>query len=128
MDQLTFHTVLTDFGLTKLMSQTSAVGTKTMLAGSPGYQSPEQLRAEGIGTECDIYALGGVICVTVTGKALWPGLSHFQIMHKITSNVKPDVNDLPPPFKSLVDACLCGKTERPQAHQVLTMLLQIASN
>ena len=58
-----FTQTLTDFGLAKLMSNTSQAGTRTMLAGSPGYQSPEQLKVEKIGIHCDIYAVGGVILV-----------------------------------------------------------------
>ena len=60
VDSMTLHTVLTDFGLARFMSHTSAMGTRTMLAGSPGYQSPEQLRTESIGPPSDVYAFGGV--------------------------------------------------------------------
>lgn len=60
VDSLTMHATLTDFGLAKAMS---AVGTRTMLAGSPGYQAPEQLRAESLGPHCDIYAFGCVMIV-----------------------------------------------------------------
>ena len=38
-------------------------GTKTMLAGSPGYQAPEQLQNKGLGLPSDIYALGAVLLV-----------------------------------------------------------------
>ena len=87
-----------NFGLTN--TNTSSVGTKTMLAGSPGYQSPDQLRAESIGVECDVYAFGGV-----TESALWPGLSYFQIM---TSNVKPNTEVLPSSFKKDLQYMLAG--------------------
>ena len=40
------HATLTDFGLAKAMGATTVLGTRTMMAGSPGYQAPEQLRAE----------------------------------------------------------------------------------
>ena len=54
VENFTLKVTLTDFDLAKLMSNTSQAGTRTMLAGSPGYQSPEQLKAEKIGTHCDI--------------------------------------------------------------------------
>ena len=56
---MTLHTVLTEFGLARFMSHTSAMGTTTMLAGSPGYQSPEQLHTKSIGPPRDVYAFGG---------------------------------------------------------------------
>ena len=64
--------MLTDFGLARIMSQTNSIGKRTMLAGSPGFQPPEQLRSEFVGQECDVYAFGGVTTVTLTEKVLWP--------------------------------------------------------
>ena len=110
VDTLTFHITLTDFGLTRLISQTSSVGTKTMLAGSPGYQSPEQLRAESIGVECDVYAFGGITYVTITESTLWPGLSYFQIMQKVTSNVEPNTERLPSSFNNICNMCFADNT------------------
>ncbi len=45
------------------MTGSTVIGTKTMMAGSPGYQAPEQLRAQSIGPHCDCYAFGCVIIV-----------------------------------------------------------------
>ena len=51
VEDWTLKVTLTDFGLAKVMSNTCQAGTKTILAGSPGYQPPEQLRAEKIGSD-----------------------------------------------------------------------------
>ena len=45
------------------MTNTMAVGTKSMLAGTPGFQSPDQLKAESVGIPSDVYAFGGVLAV-----------------------------------------------------------------
>ena len=42
------HATLTDFGLSRRMSCSTIVGTTTM-AGSPGFQAPEQLSAQSVG-------------------------------------------------------------------------------
>ena len=94
MDTLTLHTILTDFGLARMMSQTTSIGTRTMLAGSPGYQSPEQLRSESCGTPSDVYAFGALTVVVLKESALWPGLNFFQIMQKVTNNEHPSVDGL----------------------------------
>ena len=39
------------------------VGTKTMLAVTPGFQSPEQLKAESVGMPSNVYAFGGFLAV-----------------------------------------------------------------
>lgn len=125
VDILTLHVTLTDFGLARFMNQSSSIGTTTMLSGSPGFQSPEQLRAESIGLECDVYAYGAVIYVTVTETSLWPGLSHYQIMQKVTSNVKPDTTVLPSRYQSLCNQCFSAKRERPGIMKVLSQLQEL---
>ena len=43
------------------MSETLAIGMKTVMAGTPGFQSPEQLRAQTIGPPSDVYTFGCVL-------------------------------------------------------------------
>ena len=52
------HATLTDFGLCRAINSSTIIGTRTMMTGSPGFQAPEQLRAESLGPHCDIYAFG----------------------------------------------------------------------
>lgn len=54
IEDVTLKVTLTDFGLARVMTRTCQAGTRTMLAGSPGYQPPEQLKADRIGIHCDI--------------------------------------------------------------------------
>lgn len=92
--------LLGDFGLCQVISETNVIGTRTMLAGSSGFQSPEQLRNESIGIPSDVYALGAVALVVFVEKPVWPGLSPYQIMFQVTvSNAKPNTSLLPPPIK-----------------------------
>ena len=65
-----------------------------MLAGSPGYQSPEQLRSESCVIPSDVYAFGALTVVVLKESALWPGLNFFQIMQKVTNNEHPSVDAL----------------------------------
>ncbi len=124
---MTLHTVLTDFGLARFMSHTSAMGTRTMLAGSPGYQSPEQLRTESIGPPSDVYAFGGVCFVTLAEKPLWPGLSMFQIIQKVTNNEKPKTDMLEGQIRELCNRCFEGVANRPGIVQVLKELIKIVA-
>ena len=75
-----------------------------MLAGSPSFQSPEQLRGESTGTPTDIYALGAVALVVFGERPVWPGLSMYQIMFKVTvQSAKPDTSFLPSPMRLLLN-------------------------
>ena len=67
----------------------------TMLAGSPGFQSPEQLRSESTGPPSDVYAFGAVTVVLCKRSPLWPGLNYYQIVNKVTSNVYPNTDGIP---------------------------------
>ena len=100
-----------------------------MLAGSPGYQSPEQLRAESIGPPSDVYAFGGVCLVSFLCKPLWPGLGMFQIIQKVTNNEKPNTDLLKDYDKGRVrqicDKCFNNVSVRPSSMQVLQELLDI---
>lgn len=123
---MTLKVTLTDFGLARVMSHTCQAGTKTMLAGSPGYQPPEQLKAERIGVSCDIYALGGVILVTFGEKPMWPGLNPFQIMCKITvENKVPDTSHLSGGLGSLCQECFSPLQNRPNISYIFKKYMSV---
>ena len=89
------HATLTDFGLCRAINNSTIIGTRTMMTGSPGFQAPEQLRAESLGPHCDIYAFGCVMIVTFQERVLWPGLNPYQILCKVSvHNECPDTTDL----------------------------------
>src|SRR6478736_4139635 len=67
-----FHAILTDFGLMKnVRSQTQITQTGTVI-GTFDYAAPEQLRETNIDARTDVYALGGVLFQTLTGKVPYP--------------------------------------------------------
>ena len=91
-----------------------------MMAGSPGFQAPEQLRAQSIGPYCDIYAFGCVVIVLFQEHVLWPGLTPYQILCKVSvQNELPDMSDLTGDMKSVCVRCLLPVESRPQADSIL---------
>ena len=105
------------------MRATRAIGTATMRAGTPGFQSPEQLKAEGIGISSDVFALGGVLTELFGGKPLWDGLASHAIMFKIAvEGTMPSTTHLPTPIRHIVEHCLCLIDTRKCAAEVLLML------
>jgi predicted Ser/Thr protein kinase len=59
---------LTDFGLTKQMDATSGVTATGRWVGTIDYASPEQIRGEHVDARSDVYALGCVLFVALTGQ------------------------------------------------------------
>ena len=110
-----------------MMTGTSIIGTRTMMAGTPGFQSPEQLRAEEVGIASDVYAFGCVMIVIFTEKPLWPGLNPYQIMMKVTvENVAPNTAGVSPKIEGLCNSCTSDKA-RPSIVSILQDLLKLAT-
>ena len=61
-------------------------GTATKLAGTPGFQSPEQLKGENVTVSTDIYALGAIVTELFGGKPLWENVSSYAIMCQVSVN------------------------------------------
>jgi serine/threonine protein kinase/formylglycine-generating enzyme required for sulfatase activity len=73
-----------DFGLA-LREQD--VGQGPRYAGTPAYMSPEQARGEGhrVDGRSDIFSLGAVFYELLTGRRLFKGESHSELLEQITS-------------------------------------------
>ena len=105
-----------------MMSATNSIGMKTMLAGSPGYQSPDhqQLRNVSMGVPSDVYAFGAVILVLFGEAPVWPALLPYQIMCKVAvCQERPKTGHLPPKIQELCNSCFADITHRPPVNMVL---------
>ena len=109
------------------MTETVAkAGTRTMLAGTPGFQPPEQLQASALGIECDVYA---VLVVMFSEQPLRPSLTPFQIMHKVTiQKERPSVLGLEPNIRQVCTKCFQTIETRPSMKVVLHDLLEIVKS
>ena len=110
-----------------MVTKTGAAGSKTMLAGSPGFEAPEQLSGTHIGVESDVYTLGAVLSVLFGERPVWSGLSPYQRMFKITIEKRtPTTDDLTPPeIAKVCTSCFQELTSRPSSSNVLGELLNI---
>src|SRR5260370_28517808 len=67
--------VLTDFAVTKVISEGAAARIRRFTVGILHYLSPEQVIAKEVATRSDLYSLGALLYHTVTGSTPFPGES-----------------------------------------------------
>src|SRR5688500_9725584 len=85
------QSLLTDFGIAKAASGQRLTGTG-MSIGTPHYMSPEQARAQGIDGRSDIYSLGVVAYLALTGTVPYDGEDSFSIGYKHITEPIPTPN------------------------------------
>ena len=98
-----------------------------MLAGTPGFQSPEQLKLENIHGRTDVFSLGGVLAEMFGQRPLWEGYTHYQIMYKLTvEGVHPPISHLPSEVQKICKSCFAEKIKKVNSVAALNKLLQLA--
>ena len=96
------RTVLTDFGIAKLLGGTRFTGTGA-LVGTPGYISPEQAMGKGQDVRSDIYSLGAVFFQLVTGHLPYEADSAAAILLKHLGDPVPVASEVNPELSPVVD-------------------------
>ncbi len=97
-----------DFGLAKAVFATTTTDTPTdvmtkqgMVAGTPLYMAPEQLRGQPLEPSCDVFAFGGVIQQALTGRAPFAAASQAETVARI-------LHDQPEPLPEATDPRLAA--------------------
>jgi serine/threonine-protein kinase len=78
-----------DFGVSKTVFDGAEQGTQLTLMGemigTPNYMAPEQVRAEPVGPQADVYALGLVMAEMLTGRQVFTGPSAISVCFEQSS-------------------------------------------
>jgi len=97
---------LTDFGIAKLLENTTQFTKTGGLVGTPAYMSPEQAQGSKVDPRSDIYSLGIILYEMVTGRVPFEADTPVAVMLKhlndplpLPSAVKPD---LPPAIERIL--------------------------
>jgi serine/threonine protein kinase len=125
-----------DFGIAKKAQEHGEVhGGWTQagaMLGTPAYMAPEQALgiSDAVGPHTDVYALGTVIFVMLTGRLVFEGNTHDQIYHKLNTPVPSLLSagaNVPPELDRLVSRMLAKDVSNriQTASEVRSELLRI---
>ncbi len=126
------HVKLLDFGLAKLMGEDDEL-TKAHVIGTAGYLSPEQIRGEKIDVRVDVYALGIMFFLMLTGESPIDGdndaavlFNHVHGDRKRLEDLLPEGHRVPPEVIELLHQCLSKiADERPaDANEMAEVLFE----
>jgi serine/threonine protein kinase len=115
--------LIMDFGLAGLAHEIEDVRS-----GTPAYMAPEQLVGKEVTARSDIYALGLVLYELFTGKPLFEGKTHDEIVRvrreSTPQRLSTVVRDLDPAVKLVVMRCLEEEPEnRPSSGLIVSAAL-----
>jgi len=112
-----------DFGIVRTVDEAGGE-----LSGTPAFLSPEQAQGEHLDGRADLYALGGVLFLALTGEPVFPStgvkviLDHLSTPPRRVRSLRPDV---PQPLCDLVDALLAKRpADRPSDAEALRRRLR----
>ncbi len=110
------NAVLTDFGIAKLVKQTTALTQSGTVLGTPAYMAPEQWNGQPVDARTDVYALGAMLYEMLTGSVPFNGDTPFRMMHMHIYEPPPSIQqqrpDLPSGVQEIIEIALSKDRER----------------
>lgn len=107
-----------DFGISRAIDSTTQQVTRTGFAiGTPQYMSPEQLLTEPSDERTDVFALGLVCYVMLTGELPWPSVAREQVLAQRLTMSRRTLADIdantpwPAGVQSVLDEAIAVKPE-----------------
>ncbi|MCB0212860.1 MAG: serine/threonine protein kinase, partial [Anaerolineae bacterium] len=94
---------LADFGLARVLQASTMFTTSGINSGTPAYMSPEQGRGGKIDATTDVYAVGVIAYLMITGKVPHLAESTQAIIYKRNHEPAPSVQMMRPEIPSLID-------------------------
>jgi urea transport system substrate-binding protein len=128
----TFRRVrILDFGLARRLTSEPGLTATGFVIGTPNYMAPEQANGDPIDHRADLFSLGCVLYVMLTGEMAFPGESTMKVFLALASKTPPPVLErnpaVPPPVAELVDRLLAkDRNDRPDSAQEVIATLDAA--
>src|SRR5439155_15847754 len=101
-----------DFGLVKELSGQQELTRADAVVGSPSYMSPEQIRSGKVDARSDVYAVGVLLYVCLTGRTPFTGATSVNVLMAHLQQPPPPLAEarpglvVPPILERTVMRCL----------------------
>jgi serine/threonine-protein kinase len=121
---------LIDFGIAKLLGDGAPASHKTRTGapiGTPYYMSPEQCRGRGVDHRTDIYALGVLVHVLLTGVRPFDGEDVVDVIMKQIRDAPPRLSEVCPDVPAALDAPVLQMLAKNADDRPQTVALALAS-
>lgn len=106
------HVYVADFGLAKLLALDIQLTVDGARLGTPQYMSPEQCQRGELTVSSDLYSLGVVLFVMITGRIPYPNRDKAQLIMNIVSGKPARVRDYVPNVPEDVERLVAYLLER----------------
>lgn len=107
--------VLSDFGVAKLLQETTELTASGAIVGTPPYMSPEQLRGAELNAQSDIYSLGIMVYEMFTGQLPYRSDSIYGLISQHNDAPVPELDttqrNLPAACNAIVKRALAKKPD-----------------
>jgi WD40 repeat protein len=98
---------ITDFGLARAVDD-ATITHSGMIAGTPQYMSPEQVRGEALEQRSDLFSLGSVLYAICTGRPPFRADTTYGVMRRIADDEPTSIRSINPD----IPEWLCAVVER----------------
>lgn len=105
------HLAIVDFGGAKALGETTSLTKVGHIIGTPNYMSPEQITGEMVDLRTDIYSLGVILHLLLTGRTLFTASSHTDLMDMHLNAPIPRLPEELNGFQKLLNKLVAKKPE-----------------
>ncbi|WP_130342910.1 protein kinase domain-containing protein [Herbihabitans rhizosphaerae] len=113
-----------DFGIARAVEggESTELTHTGVVIGSPAFMSPEQADGREMTPASDVFSVGAILLLTITGRSPFSGTSTPQTLYNVV-HAEPDMDGVPDELRAIVAPCLAkDPAERPSPKELLELV------